>query len=195
MGLGENLPHALTWGSFFPSSGFSIPRDLIVLHWTPWFWVFREGRCRTWARFGGSTSLQPASQWWEHNHMATPSCKRGWEVSSIFLPRRRRKWSWQTESVCASPIHLLGSNWIPTHYSAASGWGMSSKFLENLFFHLFIYIVHKYPCILSIQGCMFYFPLGIMSTCRTNSHTIQCFGFFFNSAESRLLSCMWWACY
>ena len=91
-------------GPLFPSSNSSVPGNLMVLHWTPWFWVFRERRCKTWdnvqdllwARFGGSMSHLSASQWSEHNHTGTYSCKRGWEPSAIIFPRR--EWSWQTFS-------------------------------------------------------------------------------------------------
>lgn len=36
MGEAEGqYPYAVTWGPFLPSRNFSVPTDLIVLHWTP----------------------------------------------------------------------------------------------------------------------------------------------------------------
>ena len=44
---------------------------------------------------------------------------------------------------------------------------MSSKFLQNLFFHPFFYILHKYSSILSTKGYMFDCPSESMITCKT----------------------------
>lgn len=121
-----------------------------------------------WARFGGSTSSLPTSQWSEHNHTGTYSCKRLRTISYHFTQKKEddlgKIFSWSmphlsifwnsTKSLLIIQLLQAVGECLPNFY-------------RTCFFHPFFYISHQIFLYIATKAYVFDCPSGSMITCKT----------------------------